>query len=45
MILLLGLPILPKLKERMQNNILASLETAQHEFRRGVNKMLVLSRV
>ena len=29
----------------MQKKILASIETVQHEFRCGVNKMLVLSRV
>jgi formate dehydrogenase maturation protein FdhE len=35
--------LIETVKERMQNNILASIETVQHAFRRGVNKMLVLS--
>jgi SAM-dependent methyltransferase len=37
--------LIDTIKKRMQNNILASIETVQHEFRRGVNKMLVLSHV
>ena len=37
--------LIETVKKRMQKNTLASIETVQHEFRRGVNKMLVLSRV
>jgi formate dehydrogenase maturation protein FdhE len=37
--------LIDTIKKRMQNNILASIETVQHEFRRGVNKMLMLSHV
>lgn len=37
--------LIETVKGRMQKNILANIETVQHEFRRGVNKMLILSHV
>jgi hypothetical protein len=37
--------LIETVKKRLQNKISARIETVQHEFRRGVNKMLVLNHI